>query len=192
MLQPSKFHRNVVGHPLRLTRIKNVSQKTKQTVIVTKIGEERWQDYRDLRLEALKLEPLAYSSSYEEEQNIPEAMWRDRIKNALFAVADNKPVGMAGIFCNNRFKTNHVCEIFGVYVRQDYRNKGIGKRLIEAALAEIQNLKGITKIKIGVNPTQKAAEHLYRKYGFKTVGRFKKDMRVDGKFYDELYMEKQL
>jgi GNAT superfamily N-acetyltransferase len=159
---------------------------------IKKLDADRWQDFRDLRLEALKSEPIAFSSSYEEEQLLPESVWRERIKNVIFAMSDNQPVGMAGNFRSNRIKTNHVCEIYGMYVRKEYRSQGIGKKLLEAVLEEIQNLKGVTKIKIGVNPTQKAAEHLYRKYGFKVAGHFKKDMCVNDIFYDEIFLEKFL
>jgi ribosomal protein S18 acetylase RimI-like enzyme len=159
---------------------------------IKKLDSDRWQDYRDLRLEALKTEPIAFSSSYEEEKSLTELEWRSRINNFLFAISDNKPVGMVGVFCNNRLKTGHVCEIFGMYVRIEYRGQGIGNKLLVAVLEEIQKLKGITKVKIGVNPVQKAAEHLYRKYGFKAAGYFKKDMCVNGIFYDEIFLEKFL
>ena len=159
---------------------------------ITKLDENSWQDFRDLRLEALKSDPIAFSSSYEEEQLLPESVWRESIKNVIFVISDNQPVGMAGNFRSNRIKTNHVCEIYGMYIRKEYRSQGIGKKLLEAVLEEIQNLKGVTKIKIGVNPTQKAAEHLYRKYGFKVAGHFKKDMCVNDIFYDEIFLEKFL
>jgi len=38
-----------------------------------------WSDYRDLRLEALKLEPQAFGSSYEDEMNDPQANWEFRL-----------------------------------------------------------------------------------------------------------------
>jgi RimJ/RimL family protein N-acetyltransferase len=161
-------------------------------ITIEKLLEDRWQDCRDLRLEALQKEPLAFSSSYEEEQATPENIWRQRIKNNLFVMADGKPVGIAGFFRNTHKKTSHVCEMYGVYLREEYRKQGIGKRLIEAVLAEMQNLKGVTILEVGVNPTQKAAKHLYQKYGFKTVGHFRKWMCVDGKYYDALIMEKHL
>ena len=144
-------------------------------ITITKLDEDRWQDYRDIRLEALKNEPLAFSSSFEEEQSLPETLWQQNINNVLFAISDNKPVGMIGFFCNNHLKTKHVCEIYGVYVKKEHRGQGIGKQLMEAAIAEIKNLKGITKIRLEVNPTQKAAERLYRKLGFKEAGRLKKE-----------------
>lgn len=161
-------------------------------ITISRITADRWQDYRELRLEALKNEPVAFSSSYKEEQQINEAGWRARIENALFAMENDKLVGMAGFIRGYHLKTNHVAEIFGVYVRPAYRDKSIGKQLIAAVIEEIKNVDGIKKIRIGVNPTQKAAEHIYRKFGFKKVGLLKHDMQVDGKFYDELWLEKHL
>jgi ribosomal protein S18 acetylase RimI-like enzyme len=161
-------------------------------ITVTHLDEAQWGEYRDLRLEALKNDPLAYGSSYEEELPYQEADWRRRTPNVLFAVEDGKPVGMIVCGRNNRIKTAHICGIYGVYITKDCRGRGIGNHLMDAALAEIRKMSGVVKIELAVNPTQKAAERLYRKYGFKVTGRVKKALRVDGKFYDELMMEKHL
>ena len=50
--------------------------------------------------------------------------------------------------------------------------------------------KNIIKISLNVNPKQKSAVRLYKKFGFKVVGVMKKDLFVNGKFYDELILEK--
>lgn len=161
-------------------------------ITVTRLDESGWQDYRDLRLEALKEQPLAFGSSYEEEQPYTETQWRERVKNVLFAVSDNKPVGMIVCGRNNRLKISHICGIYGVYIKKEYRGQGISNQLMDAALAEIQEMTGVVKIELMVNPTQKAAKRLYRKYGFKVVGHSKKALKFDSKFYDELMMEKFL
>jgi ribosomal protein S18 acetylase RimI-like enzyme len=43
-----------------------------------------------------------------------------------------------------------------------------------------------------VNTEQNAAVDLYKQFGFNVVGRLKNELRIDGKFYDELIMEKLL
>ena len=161
-------------------------------VTLTRLDESRWHDYRDLRLEALKEEPLAFGSAYEEELPYSEADWRSRIKNVIFAMVGGKPGGMIVYVRNPRSKTNHICDIYGVYVRRQYRGQGISNTLMDAVLAEIKELAGVAKICLAVNPTQKAAAHLYRKYRFKVVGKPKKALRYNGAFYDELVMEKYL
>jgi len=77
-------------------------------VTLTRLDESRWHDYRDLRLEALKEEPLAFGSAYEEELPYSEADWRSRIKNVIFAMIDGKPGGMIVYVRNPRSKTNHI------------------------------------------------------------------------------------
>jgi len=161
-------------------------------ITVTRLDESRWAEYRDLRLESLKNDPLAYGSSYEEELPYQESDWRRRMRSVLFAVEDGIPVGMIVCGRNTRLKTDHICGIYGVYITGEYRGRGIGNKLMDAALAEIKRMPGVIKIELAVNPTQKAAEHLYRKWGFIEAGRVTKALRVDGRYYDELMMEKYL
>ena len=159
---------------------------------VKKLPPDRWKDYQDLRLEALRSDPLAFGSSYEEEKILTRDEWEKRIKNALFALLNDKPVGMIVYVVNNKVKTKHVANIFGVYVKKEYRGQGIGKKLFENVLKIIQKNADISKIKLTVNPEQKAAVKLYEKYGFELVGRLREELKVDDKFYDELVMERFL
>ena len=62
--------------------------------------------------------------------------------------------------------------------------------MIESVISQIKKNKNIIKINLTVNPKQKSAVKLYEKYGFKIVGKMKNDLYVDGKFNDELIMEK--
>ena len=157
---------------------------------IKKLSESRWKDFKDLRLESLKTEPAAFGSSYEEEIRLSKKEWKRRINNSLFAFLNEKPIGMIVYIFNNKIKTNHIANIFGVYVKKEYRGRGIGKKLIESAISQIKKNKNIIKINLTVNPKQKSAVKLYEKYGFKIVGKMKNDLYVDGKFNDELIMEK--
>ncbi len=164
----------------------------KTSTEVKKLSSDRWKDYRDLRLEALKSDPTAFGSSYEEEKSLSEEEWRKRIQNALFAMSNDEPIGMIVFIFGNKIKTKHTANIFGVYVSDNYRGEGVGKKLLESVLLLIQENKDIAKVKLTVNPEQKVAVKLYEKYGFELVGRSKKELKVNDKFYDELIMEKFL
>ena len=82
--------------------------------------------------------------------------------------------------------------IFGTYVEKEYRGKGIGHKLMESVIKNIQKNVNVSKIELNVNPEQKAAVKLYEKYGFELVGRLEKGLKIDDKFYDELIMERHL
>ena len=159
---------------------------------IKKLPTNRWKDYKNLRLEALKSDTIAFGSSYEEEKYTTEIEWKRKIKNALFAMSNDKPIGMLVYVFEHKIKTKHIANIYGVYVRREFRGKGVGKKLLESAILLIKNNRNIIKIDLNVNPKQKAAVKLYEKYGFKPIGILKKDIYVNGKFYDEMIMEKML
>jgi ribosomal protein S18 acetylase RimI-like enzyme len=157
---------------------------------IRKLPADRWKDYKDLRLEALRNDPSAFSSSSEEEAVLTDEEWRRRIQNALFAVSDGALVGMIVCVLNDRLKTKHVADIFGVYVRADRRGEGVGTRLLEHVLSRIRRNKRVVKVRLAVNPEQRTAVRLYEKAGFVVAGRAKKELKVGRRFYDMLFMEK--
>ncbi len=114
------------------------------------------------------------------------------MKYVLFALSDDKPVGMIAYFFEEGLKSRHIAEIVGFYVNADYRGEGIGTRLFERALSLIRKNKRVIKVKLGVNPEQRVAVKLYKKAGFVATGRMKKELKVGRRFYDMLFMEKML
>ncbi len=156
---------------------------------IERLPESRWKECRDLRLEALKEEPLAFSSSYEGEKLLSEKEWRDRICNAIFAMDNNIPVGMVVLICQTNQKTKHIANIFGLYVKKSHQGRGIGIQLIEKAVSRLKEPGQISKIKLTVNIEHGAAIALYKKIGFSVVGTLRKELHHQGTYYDELIME---
>jgi ribosomal protein S18 acetylase RimI-like enzyme len=181
----SKIREIEIGAPVRYPKTPMIEVKT--------ISPDRWSEARELRLQALKTELIAFGSSYEEEEKLSEVEWQRRIKNNLFAVSDDgKLVGSITYLFNDRLKTKHVARIFGVYVDPSYRGRGVGRKLLDRALELIQENKDIVKVQLMVNPKQLAALQLYKKIGFEVVGEMKKEIKVGEEFYDECIMEKML
>src|SRR5579862_5427974 len=152
-------------------------------VEVKVLPPERWKEARDLRFKALQSDPTAFGSSFEEEESFSEAEWQRRMKNALFALHEDKPVGTITYIFGDKIKSKHVARIFAVYVHPDYRRLGIGRKLLETALEQIQNNKEIGKVQLFVNKDQAAAVALYRRAGFSVAGELSKEIKVGDKFY---------
>lgn len=161
------------------------------TVDIVRLAQDRWREYRDIRLEALRSEPGAFGSSTEEEEKLTEDDWRERVPNAFFAVSGGRVVGMIVCVFGERVKTRHVADIFGVYVTAGSRGEGAGTMLLKKALSEAGK-RGVIKVRLAVNPRQEAAVRMYERAGFSVVGRARKELKVGRRFYDELYMEKLL
>lgn len=159
---------------------------------IRKLPEDGWRGYRALRLEALKAEPAAFGSSYEEEAALPESEWRRRMSTALFAMDGGVPVGMASYVVGTRVKTKHVAHIYGVYVKPEHRGMGIGGALLRAALGKIKEGAGVVKVQLSVNPDMVPAVKMYEREGFVVQMRAEKELLVDGRYFDLLYMEKIL
>jgi ribosomal protein S18 acetylase RimI-like enzyme len=161
---------------------------------IIRITSDRWKEYKMLRLEALKNDPMAFTSSYEEEQEAADEKWIDDIKNKdfLFAEQNGKLIGMSSYSFETKNKTKHIANIWGVYVSPEHRGKGIGNQLLITVIGNIKQNKEIRKIRIGVNSDQIPAKRLYERAGFKVVGTLKNEIRHNGKFYDETIMEMSL
>ena len=89
-------------------------------------------------------------------------------------------------------KPKRFAKIFGMYVRKEYRNQGIGKRLIAGAISLIKENEDIQIIRLAVLPEQEYVVNLYKNCGFIIIGTSKIDLNIDGKNHKELVMEKSI
>ena len=162
-------------------------------VQIKSIPKTRWKEHKELRLEALKKYPKAFGTSLKEELKFKEKDWNNRTwtKNSdtVFALDNNKLVGMVAYFVVDRLSQRHIANVVGMYVKEEYQNQGVGKKLLEAIFKKIKERGGVTKIKITVVTTNKPALKLYEKVGFKKTALLKKELKINGKYYDEYLME---
>lgn len=164
-----------------------------ENIEIIKLPIERWEEYKNLRLEALRAEPTVFSASFEEKEKIPDLEWQKDLGGIIyFAQVNEKLVGMAGEYRETGKKSSHIAVIFGIYLNKDFRGKGIGRKLLQTLLNELENQEDIVKLNLDVNTTQTSAVELYKSLGFEIVGELKKEYLVDGKFYDVYEMEKYL
>lgn len=157
---------------------------------ITKLSPNRWQDYKNLRLEAVEDSPQSFFNTVEEINAQSDESWQEKITNVFFAVDDaDKLVGMAGYYCDTREKLAHIAKVVSVYVSPDYRSKGAGRALLMAVIEDAKAKPQVKKLQLEVITTQVAAFKLYESLGFKKIGEQKMAVNVDGRFYDEYLME---
>jgi ribosomal protein S18 acetylase RimI-like enzyme len=77
----------------------------------------------------------------------------------------------------------------GIIVQQKYRDKGLGRHLIDYAIRDAQKLYQKEKIILSCFSNNQRALYLYTKMGFKTVGIRTKQFLMDDIYYDEVLME---
>lgn len=165
---------------------------TDESVEIVRLSESRWNEFRQFRIESLKIEPEAFGSSAEEEESYEPEIWKERIHNVIFATQTDRIVGMLSCVIRNRVKTRHIADIFGVFVLPAFRRRGIANRLLSEAISYIEEHPEVTKIQLTVNSDQLPAVGLYSKNGFMPVGQLKAELKIGNMFYDETIMEKHI
>jgi L-amino acid N-acyltransferase YncA len=91
---------------------------------------------------------------------------------------------------NPRACYRHVAD-FSIYVDRRYRGKGVGK-VVLTRLIELAREHGYHKMVLSAFPTNSGGMALYEKVGFRTVGIFKEQGMLDGRWVDTIIMEKLL
>lgn len=107
------------------------------------------------------------------------------------AEAEGEVVGWADLH-----PYSHRCAYAGVgelsvYVRRDWRGKGVGQNLL-AELEAFAKQHKFHKLVLGTFPFNQNGQGLYKKMGFYEVGTFKNHGQLDGRWVDVMWMEKLL
>lgn len=151
--------------------------------------------YKTIRLELLKSHPTSFGSSHEEESKFDQSHWTKRINNVnaitIGAFVESKIVGICVVMKQPRLKMKHIAYLNSMYVRQEYRRKGISKKMVEYALSLLEETE-IEYLFLSVVSTNKVAINLYKQLGFTEYGMDPHIIKYDGEYYDLLLMKKSL
>jgi phosphinothricin acetyltransferase len=91
---------------------------------------------------------------------------------------------------NPRDCYRHVAD-FSIYVERAYRGKGVGTVML-ARLVELAREHGYHKLVLSAFPSNTGGMALYEKMGFRTVGIYREQGLLDGRWVDTIVMEKLL
>ena len=143
-------------------------------------------DYRELRLEALRDHPEAFTAAFEEERERPVEWTAARLEEGfvLGGRADGGLLGCAGFFVRHGPKLSHKGVLWGMYVRPAGRGSGLSRALIAAI---IDHARGkVDELTLSVATENVAALGAYRAMGFEDCGYEARLMRVGGRDIDEV------
>ena len=119
--------------------------------------------------------------------------WRNKLvtdnerRLQLVAVHGGEVIGQLGLEQYLRVRQAHVGS-FGMGVATVWQGKGIGSKLLTAALDVADNWMNLHRVELTVYADNEAAHHLYRKFGFEVEGRLRDYALRDGVFVDTLSM----
>jgi RimJ/RimL family protein N-acetyltransferase len=144
--------------------------------------------YRDIRLAGLEQSPEAFGSTFARESVQSLAWFRDRLRSShVFGAFRLKELlGIAGFAVRQGEKERHKGLLWGMYVRRDARNEGVGRRLVEAVIDHAR--AHIEVIQLSVVRSNEQARRLYACLGFVEYGLERDSLKQNGRYYDEILM----
>lgn len=144
--------------------------------------------WKKFRLESFEHFPLAFASSWEEEEKVSDYQLQEWLKrNTIYgAFMNGQLVGSVGFFKQECLKESHRGLLFGMGVLPEYQRRGIGSELMSILLRHAQN--EVLQLTLSVENTNQKALRLYQRYGFTIYGTEPRSLKMGDCFYDKYLM----
>ena len=107
----------------------------------------------------------------------------------VVAESDGEIIGWAGAGPYRNRECYRGIGEFSMYVRRDWRGRGVGDLLVAALIIEAERL-GLWKLVSRIFPFNEASRALCEKHGFREVGVYEKHARLDGRWLDVVIVER--
>jgi RimJ/RimL family protein N-acetyltransferase len=132
------------------------------------------------------LSVLSKEQRYEKYMNYP-------YQYLLGAVDPNgQIIGMIGYSGQEQLKLRHKGRLWGLFVREEHRGRGIASKLIASLIDTARDILEVEQIQLTVSTRNEASYALYLRLGFTVYGTESRAMKVDHSYVDEYLMVKFL
>lgn len=155
--------------------------------------------YRELMLEAYERHPDAFTSSAAERSALPLSWWEARLSEVpeapdvvLGTFHEQRLIGVVGLSFQTREKARHKATLFGMYVPAEFRHRGLGRKLVWAALQYAQRRPGAKIVQLTVTHGNVTAQALYVQCGFIEFGLEPFAVAVGTQFVSKVHMWRKL
>ena len=152
------------------------------------LGPEDAGAFRALRLEALERHPCAFAAAHDEELGQSAADVAERLASqAVFGgFVDGALTGVAGFATPALAKKMHKGLLWGVYVGERLRGRGLGRALVAQV---IEHARGrVAQLHATVVTGNAVARGLYRDLGFVPYGLEPRALKVGDEYFDQELM----
>ena len=136
------------------------------------LGQDDWQLWRTLRLQALAEAPYAFSSKLADWQGDgdTEVRWRSRVSTVPLNIVAELNGQAAGMVSATAPNTDRAVELISMWVAPFARGRGVGDSLVGAVLIWAQQQQA-SRVSLAVFEGNEPAMALYRRHGFLDRGR---------------------
>lgn len=159
--------------------------------LLTETDAEAWWHLRRL---GLADEPHSFAESVEEHESRSiedsRAFFRSNgpYSFVLGCFESGLLAGMAGFYREKHAKFLHKGTIWGVYVKQEFRRRGIARALLTEIIQRVRATGEIEQILLVVAATQPKARTLYESLGFRKYGIEPRSLKIGDDYIDDELM----
>jgi RimJ/RimL family protein N-acetyltransferase len=113
---------------------------------------------------------------------------RNPVDSVLVAVVEGEVAGYVRVNRSTRFSSSdHVLTINGIAVDPAVQGRGVGRALIDAAIAEACR-RGARRLTLRVFSPNERARRLYESAGFVVEGVLREEFFLEGRYVDDVLM----
>lgn len=146
--------------------------------------------FRSLRLRALREHPDAFTSSWEDERELPVESAAARLTAHAFwgAYQASELYGFVGLEREPRAKNRHKATVVAMYVAPEAAGQGVGRALLQALL-EHARAERLQSLVLTVTEGNERARKLYEAAGFRSFGVEPDAIRIAGRSHAKNHMQ---
>ena len=144
--------------------------------------------FQALRLEGLLHHPCEFGTAYEEEADLPIGEIERRLdEGEIYGAFQGETLAAVASFRRyERAKKRHKAELFGVYVGQGFRGRGLGESVVREVIAAARG--DVEQLLATVASVNLPAKALYAKLGFEVFGLEPRAQKVGDRYYDQEHL----
>lgn len=149
--------------------------------------------YWNLRLMTLRESPDSFLLTMEEELNkaFPikkiSNQLKDPYRTTIGCFMNDTLIGAVTLQREFYLKLQHKGSVLSFFIKEEYRNKGIGRKMLQMIIDMAIEYK-LEQLILSVVSTNSKAIGLYESFGFSIYGKEPNSLKWNNRYYDELHM----
>jgi GNAT superfamily N-acetyltransferase len=155
--------------------------------VITRVGEDDWRVWRDVRLAALADAPEVFGSGTEQEEALPENDWRAMTRTAAIFVATAGGTSV-GVVAGLPREPAGERGLGAMWVAPSWRGRGVAAALAGAVIAWARS-EGCMRTGLWVPADSARARRFYQRQGFRATGQVRPFPNDATRIIDEMVLE---
>jgi RimJ/RimL family protein N-acetyltransferase len=148
--------------------------------------------FKEFRLQALKVAPGVFATSYEEAVTRSPEQWQTTIRGPVHQVFglfdDERLIGITAVFTSRDDPSGETAELAMSFILPEYRGQGLSRLLYETRLDWIRAQPQFRRVIVSHRASNEASRRANQRYGFLPIGRSTRKW-PDGKSEDEIFYQ---